>query len=299
MTRGPEIPVSVMSQSVQSRFLLVDGIRTHYLEAGAGFPVVLLHSGEYGASAQLSWEFNIDALAVHFRVIAPDWLGFGQTDKIVDFVAGTGRRVSHLRRLLETLDISEAFFAGSSFGASTLAREMARPDPDFPASGLVLSAGGGFVPDNEARREILDYDCTEEGMRRIVSVLFHDPQWADDTEYVRRRHQSSLAPGAWEATAAARFRSPVAPPRGNVGQPDTTQYDQIAVPTLVVGGGADKLREPGYAAKIAARIPDSRLQVYPDCGHLPHIERAAAFNELAVGFLLECLDRRCDCRPEA
>jgi 2-hydroxymuconate-semialdehyde hydrolase len=288
-----------MSESVRSRFLVVDGIRTHYLEAGAGFPVVLLHSGEYGANAQLSWEFNIDSLAAHFRVIAPDWLGFGQTDKIVDFVGGTARRVAHLRRVLEVLDISEAFFAGSSFGASTLAREIARPDPAFPAAALVLSAGGGFVPDNEARRAILDYDCTEEGMRRIVRVLFCDQQWAEDKAYVRRRHESSLAPGAWEATAAARFRSPVTPPRGNIGQPDTTQYEQIRCPTLVIAGGDDKLREPGYAAEIAARIPDARLQVYPGCGHLPHIERASAFNELAVAFLVECLGRRGDLGPRA
>ena len=75
-----------------SRYVDVDGVRTHYREAGSSPVVVLLHSGEFGACAELSWEFNIGPLARHFRVIAPDWLGFGQTDKVHDFTHGQARR---------------------------------------------------------------------------------------------------------------------------------------------------------------------------------------------------------------
>jgi pimeloyl-ACP methyl ester carboxylesterase len=281
-----------MSADVRSRFLVVDGIRTHYLECGDGYPVVLVHSGEYGASAELSWEYNIDALARHFRVVAPDWLGFGQTDKIFDFASGARRRVGHLRRFLDAMDITSAFFVGSSYGASTLAREAAGPKPVLPMEALVLSAGGGFVPNNQARRDIVDYDCTVESMRRIVSVLFTSPRWADDKEYVRRRYESSLTPGTWEATAAARFKSPVAAERSNIGQQDKTAYERITCPTLVVAGANDKLRMPGYADEMAARIPRSELHVYASCGHLPHIERADLFNEHTVRFLLACAEER-------
>jgi pimeloyl-ACP methyl ester carboxylesterase len=85
--------------------------------------------------------------------------------------------------------------------------------------------------------------------------------------------------------AAARFRSPVAPPRNAVGQPDTTPYEQIACPTLLVAGAEDPLREPGYAEQIAARIPDAVAIEYEQCGHLPHIEAAARFNEDVLSFL--------------
>ncbi len=68
--------------SVHSRYVMVDGIRTHYLEGGDGPAVVFLHSGEFGGCAELSWEYNIEAFAQHFHVIAPDWLGFGRTDAI-------------------------------------------------------------------------------------------------------------------------------------------------------------------------------------------------------------------------
>ena len=83
--------------SVHSRYVMVDGVRTHYLEAGDGPAVVLLHSGEFGGCAELSWEFNIVALAGHFRVLAPDWLGFGRTDKLFDFAHGRARGRGNVR----------------------------------------------------------------------------------------------------------------------------------------------------------------------------------------------------------
>jgi 2-hydroxymuconate-semialdehyde hydrolase len=279
------VAASAMSANVRSRVVIVDQIRTHYLEAGDGPAVVLLHSGEYGASAELSWEYTMDALAERFHVIAPDWLGFGYSAKLYDFESGSDRRVQHLRRFLETLDVGRAFFVGSSMGGSALSRQVSRTPPGFKARAIVLSAGGGFVPNNAARAEIVDYDCTPEGMRRIIRVLFHDDAWAADEEYVRRRFESALIVGAWEATAAARFRSPNSPPRTAEGQPDRTPYENIACPTLVIAGAADKLREPGYAGAIAARIPNSELRVYEACGHMPHIERAEQFNADVLAFL--------------
>ena len=62
---------------IRRRYINVDGIKTHYLEGGEGPVVVFLHSGEFGGCAELSWEFNLPAFAKHFRVVAPDWLGFG------------------------------------------------------------------------------------------------------------------------------------------------------------------------------------------------------------------------------
>jgi 2-hydroxymuconate-semialdehyde hydrolase len=281
-----------MPAKIRSRFVVVDDVRTHYLEAGDGYPVVLLHSGEFGASAELSWEYNIEALAERFRVIAPDWLGFGQTDKLYDFAKGSERRVRHMHRFLSAIDVQSAFFIGSSMGASVLARQVAARSGAFPAQAMVLSAGGGFVPNNSFRRDVVDYDCTMDSMRKIVSVLFDSRVWPADDEYVRRRYESSLASGAWEATAAARFRSPIAGPRTAEGQPDATPYESIDCPTLVVAGERDKLRQPGYADEIAARVPVSELRVYDDCGHLPHIEMAARFNTDALEFLGKCMENR-------
>ena len=114
-----------------SRYVDVGGIRTHYLEAGRGPTLVLLHSGEFGGCAELSWEHNIGAFAEHCRVIAPDWLGFGRTDKLYDFAQGHRRVLSHMAAFLREMRIYAADFVGNSMGGTFLARVAASPEPLF------------------------------------------------------------------------------------------------------------------------------------------------------------------------
>jgi 2-hydroxymuconate-semialdehyde hydrolase len=270
---------------IVSRFADVGGIRTHYLDGGDGPPLVLLHSGEFGASAELTWEHNLEGLAEHFRVIAPDWLGFGQTDKLYDFGSGSERRMRHLVAFLETLAIDRAHFAGVSMGGTALIREAAAPACRLPIERMVISSGGGFVPDNDARRRLLDYDGTPDAMRALLRANFSDPRWAEDDSYVARRVAASLAPGAWEVVNAARLKAPNVPPRSGFGAPDTVAYERIRVPTLLLVGEEDQLREPGYHLPLAERIPDVRAVVVPGAGHLHNIERADVFNREALAFL--------------
>ena len=100
----------------QHRTIVVGDIKTHFLEAGSGPDLVLLHGGEYGASAEITWRYNIDALAKTFHVVAPDTLGWGQTDKLYSFSDPAGLRIKHLQRFLESLGIAKAFFVGDNCG---------------------------------------------------------------------------------------------------------------------------------------------------------------------------------------
>lgn len=269
----------------ESRFIDVGGIRTHYLEAGEGPTVILLHSGEFGGCAELSWEHNIPALARRFHVVAPDWLGFGKTDKLYDFAQGHRRMLTHMVRFLETLGIAEADFIGNSMGGSFLCRVAASDQPIFPIRRMVLASGGGFAPDNPARRALLEYDCTRDAMRAILQAVFHDPAWAQDESYIERRHALTLEPGVWECAAAARFRSPAMAPPKEFGKADDTAYEKVSVPTLIVAGANDQLRLPGYADELHKRIVGSQLLVFDNCGHCPNIERADDFNTAVIDFL--------------
>src|SRR4051812_44323753 len=66
------------TQSSAGKEAIVYGMKIHYLEAGSGPVVVLLHG--LGGSSQ-NWAFNTDVLAQKFRVVVPDQLGFGRSDK--------------------------------------------------------------------------------------------------------------------------------------------------------------------------------------------------------------------------
>src|SRR6201996_5452546 len=121
--------------------MLVDGLTTSYLEAGEGDPVVLLHGGEFGGSAELGWERNIAALATRYRVLAPDMLGFGQSAKVVDFVDGRGMRIRHVARFCELLGIRSAHFVGNSMGAINLLTDATAQTPLLPVRSLSIVCG--------------------------------------------------------------------------------------------------------------------------------------------------------------
>ena len=266
---------------IESKFIDIEGLRTHYLEGGRGHPVVLLHSGEFGGCAELSWEFNAPALAEHFHVIAPDWLGFGESAKIFSFEDMRGLRVRHITGLLKALGIASAHFIGNSMGGGMLADVAAMAEPVWPVRKMILVGAGGFAPVNEARKILNSYDGTREHMKRVLlTVLAHSPL-REDEAYLEKRHRLSLIPGAWECTAAARFRRPGV----KTGERETTDYAAIEVPTLIVAGAKDPLREPGFGPKLQSEIPNSELMVFENSGHFPHIDEPGRFNEAAIGFL--------------
>ena len=278
---------------IESRYVEVEGIRTHYLEAGAGPTVVLLHSGEFGGAAEISWEYTLPALAPHFHVVAPDWLGFGHTDKLYDFGDARGRVYRHMQRFVQVMGIERADFIGNSMGGTNLVDMAAREPSPLPIRSLVLASGGGFTPLTPERQTLLAYDGSAEAMRALLRAMLHDPKWSEDEAYVARRQALATLPGAWECAAAARIKSPAAAAAAAAaaggaiafGKPDTIRYENIAVRTLIVAGAEDRLREPGYALGLGRRIPRSEVHVLERCGHCPNIEMSERFNTLVVDFL--------------
>jgi pimeloyl-ACP methyl ester carboxylesterase len=281
---------SRLPAGVQGRFVEVDGIRTYYLEAMPADrdprdlePVVLVHSGEFGARAELSWRWNVAELGRHFHVYAPDLAGFGWTERLYSFSDPTGLRVRHLRRFMEILAIGPAHFIGNSFGGSLTLAVAAAERPAWPIRSIVAVSGGGHAPDNDARKVLTGYNGARDEMREILKVLFFDERWWSE-EMVEERWRSSREPGVWEACAASRL-APEGQVRGfRVERPD---YGTIRCPVLVVAGEHDRLRLPGYWKELQAQIPRSAVKVFERARHCAHIEHAAAFNELAIGFLKE------------
>ncbi|WP_374159303.1 alpha/beta fold hydrolase [Mycobacterium sp. G7A2] len=262
--------------------VLVDGLVTGYLEAGQGDSVVLLHGGEFGANARIGWERTIEALAARYRVLAPDMLGFGESAKVVDFTDGRGMRIRHLARFCEVVGVDSAHFVGNSMGAINILVDATSEAPVLPVRSIVAICGGGEIQRNEHVSALYDYDATLGGMRKIVTALFHDASYPADESYVRRRYDSSIAPGAWESLAAARFRRPGLEPPNT---PSSARaYERITVPALVVEGGADKLLPKGWAAEIAGQIEHGCSVVIDRAGHCPQIEQPDVVNALLLDF---------------
>lgn len=264
--------------------VLVDGLETSFLEAGSGEPLVLLHGGEFGGEAEICWEATIPALALHFRVLAPDLLGFGQTAKIVDFVDGRMRRLRHLARFIELVGAVGAPCVGNSMGGMLLLFDAASDRPLLTPRRLVTINGGGALTSSEHMAALFDYDGSTEAMRKIVTALFHQEKWSRDDAYVERRRTNSLAPGAWEAVAAARFRRPTA--RQDARVASGIAYHRITTPALIVAGEADKIKPFGWWTELTDQMAGAQVALIPDAGHCPQLENPALVNQVLTDFLL-------------
>ena len=271
-------------------YVSVDGIRTHYFEAGAEHrgkrpTILLLHSAEFGGCAEFTWEYNLPALGREFHVLAPDHLGFGLPDKIFDFGGQFDKRIAHIRRFIETMCVDRVHVMGSSMSGGLSLTVAARQRPDWPFASLTVCSGGGESPDNDARKVLNTYDGAREHMRRIVDVMFVDKKWANDAAYIDRRVEMANIPGAWEATAAARFKAPFRAASGWKGDRETIDYSAIKVPVLVFAGRHDPLRAPGYTDGFVPQIPNARLHVFESAAHMGNIECADEFNGRVLKFL--------------
>jgi 2-hydroxymuconate-semialdehyde hydrolase len=265
------------------REILVDGIETSFLEAGSGPIVILLHGGEFGGEAEVCWEATIPALARHYRVLAPDLLGFGRTAKLVDFVDGRMRRLRHLARFIEIMEATTAPCVGNSMGGMLLLFDAASQQPLLNPRKIVTIAGGGALTESPHTEALFSYDGSFAGMRKIVEALFHGERWHTDDAYIARRRSSSLAPGAWEAVAAARFRRPkeLQDPR----PPSSIEYGRISADTLIIAGEQDKIKPFGWWQELTAQMATTKVVLIPDAGHCPQLEMPEKVNEALIDFL--------------
>lgn len=265
--------------------ILIDGLETSYLEAGSGPPVLLLHGGEFGGEAEICWEATIPALARHFRVLAPDLLGFGRTAKVIDFVDGRQRRIRHFARFVESMDAVGAPCVGNSMGGMLLLFDAASPSPLLAPRKIVSINGGGALTESEHTEALFAYDGSTEAMRKVVEALFHNPAWYQDDAYVKRRRASSLTAGAWEAVAAARFRRPKALQESR--PPSGIAYARIATDALIIAGEQDKIKPTGWWEELTGQMTNARAVIVPDAGHCPQIEQPDLVNAALIDFLLD------------
>ena len=275
-----------LPEGVKSKFIRVGDVYTHYLEAKPSeggeqlAPILLVHSGEFGARAEFSWRYNIAELGKHFHVVAPDMVGFGRTDLVHNFTDPVGFRAGHLRRFLDTLSIGPVHLIGNSFGGGLVLQMAAKQEWGFQVRSAVVVSGGGKAPDNDARKVITGYNGKREEMREILRVLFYDERWwADDL--LEERWQASREPGVWEACAVARLA-----PKGEVRgfRPVRPDYGKIRCPVFIIGGADDLLRYPTYVEELKGEILGSGAKVFERSRHCSHIEHAEAFNHLAIDF---------------
>src|ERR1051326_8442663 len=265
------------------------GFKLHYLEAGKGAPVILLH-GLGGDGSR--WGPNIEPLAKDFHVFALDQIGFGQSDKpLANY--HTGMLAEFLVDFIKAVGLQKASLVGNSMGAGVALYTAAK----FPAvvDKIVLADGGGFrtssprsaeasrsdeapappmTPEAQRRRQ-LQNSVTREETREFFKILFHDKSLVTD-----KMVDDQLAMRLRSAFTITKMQEAGA--RGSLSEVDVPA---VKAPTMIVWGKYDELANPAGADRLAATIPGSRKVIIDNCGHMPQIEKAAEFNQLVKDFL--------------
>jgi pimeloyl-ACP methyl ester carboxylesterase len=255
------------------------GYKMHYLEAGRGEPVILLH-GSGGEGAR--WMPQIRSLSSDFRIIAIDHIGFGQSDKPLT-TYHSGVFAGFLLGFMKAIGVPRATLMGQSLGAA-VALDFAVHHPDM-VQRLVLVDGGGFrSPSDPPRSAAPDWHSrqianagTLEESREYLEKLYYNHEFVTD-ELVEHNLVLRLRSGyTAESMQTAADRG--------LGGVTEAEVRAITAPTLLVWGANDPLSSLATADKLNAAIKGSRKVVFDQAGHYPFLEHAQKFNSLVLEFL--------------
>ena len=272
------------------RWCSVRGVRTRAHVSGDGPPVVLLHG--LGRSLE-DWSETVDALAARCRVIAPDLIGFGYTDKPRGpyTLAGLAHFVGDLLDALsETRPVS---LVGNSLGGA-VAQTFAAVRPER-ARRLVLVASAGFGREVTLALRLVTVPGLGELLMKpsrrnaehTVRSLFYDPAFATESR-IDQALELAQQPGA--AHAFLSTTRALGTPFGVRAAWRADLSRRLAaekLPTLIIWGENDLILPAAHLPEAAKLYPHARTHLFRETGHLPQLERSNAFNTLVSDFLSE------------
>lgn len=266
-----------MLHEIRSRYVMANGVRTHYWEAGNEQPVIVaLHGGGAGSSGLAGMGPLLERLGGDARVIAPDSVGgFGLTDPYAPVPYGLMTRVQHTADVIDALCLPKVSLIGNSQGAWTAA-QYAILHPDRVEKLVLISsltiANSLNIPQRptEALKALNDYDGSREGMRRILQALIIDPKRITD-KLIDERQAAAMRPGALDSFKA--FGRASAALRQNplmALQNDMTRSLPLltkTIPTIFIWGDSDTFALPETGREIAKHVPDAKFHWVPGAGH--------------------------------
>lgn len=270
---NPEIAHSVVA----------NGIRTNYHDAGTGEPVLMIHGSGPGVSAWANWRLSIPELSRRFRVVAPDMVGFGYSERPQGIRYKLDTWVAQAVGLLDALGIDQASVVGNSFGGA-VALALAIRHPHRVKRLVLMGSVGVSFPITEGLDAVWGYQPSVENMRALLDIFAYDRNLVND-ELAQMRYKASIQPGFQES-----FSSMFPAPRQDGVEMMASPIEdirKIGHQTLVIHGREDKVIPLSNSYELLQAIPNAQLHVFGKCGHWTQIEHAARFSRLVGDFLGE------------
>jgi pimeloyl-ACP methyl ester carboxylesterase len=267
------------------RFITIDGERLYCHVQGSGNPVLLVHG--LGLSSY-TWRRNIEALSQNFTVYAPDLRGFGKSDKPDKRGYSLDHHRRMLKKLLDYFDLRKIDYIGSSMGGE-IGLRLAMTNPER-IKRLVLIASSGYrdefprvlrwlshlpcsLIEPWVRRRIL----TEPAIRSSIMGAYYRENAVSEEEI-----QAMAAPVLEKGSPRAYLRLLREFDFGR----EKANYAHIMHPALILAGSHDIVIPLEHLRRLHRELPNSKLVVIPESGHMLHEEKWQDVNQLILNFLM-------------
>lgn len=260
---------------LKENFVLIDEHKIRYLESGSGDKTMILIHG-LGASAE-RWAFVVPYFEEHFRVIAPDVIGFGQSDKpLVDYTPEFFS--DFLEKFYKKLGIVNCILVGSSLGGQ-IAADFASKNNHLVEK-LVLVSPAGIMKDSTPALDAY-----------IMAALYPNEDTAKNAFEVMGGRTKKVTPEIVKGfvermqlpNAKMAFMSTLLGLKN--AEVITEKLKNISCPSLIIWGEFDPVIPSDYAEEFEKAISDSKVIKIKNCGHTPYVEKPDEFAEHVLLFL--------------
>jgi pimeloyl-ACP methyl ester carboxylesterase len=232
-------------------------VAVRMFRGGSGRTLIFFH----GAGGFPGWIPFLEQLSAQYDVLAPEHPGFGMSDNPV-FIRNVPDLAMHYLDVLDGLDAERVHLVGHSLGGWVAAELAVRNSSRLASVSLIapagirvkgVPAGDNFIwsPEEAAHNLFYERSFAEQMLARVPT---------EQEVELQLKNRFMAARLGWE-------------PRWF--NPDLERWlHRVRVPTLVLWGADDRLLPSRYAGLWGERVPDASVEVIPQCGHLPHVEKA-------------------------
>jgi abhydrolase domain-containing protein 6 len=276
---GPLVALNRGLSGLSERIVTVGGHRIHYLEGGEGETVLLLH----GIFAEKDhWVEFSRQLTPHYRVIALDLPGFGESSRFDHQSYGYPEQVQRLHGLVQQLKLGSVHLAGNSMGG-TLAALYAIEHPEQVRSVAFIGAPHGI---RSARPSEADFRI-ESGEIPLIAASAHEFERMLDMLFVERPFlpRPILHDAERKALAGAAGNVRIWNEQRQHADLLHRQLHRLSHPTLALWGAQDRIFDVSGAEVVESILPEQQMHVMPGTGHLPMMERPRESASLYLSFL--------------
>lgn len=272
-TKIPEIANSIKTGSFDTNY--------HDYSKDKGNPVVLIHGSGPGVTSWANWGKVMPKLSENRRVLAPDMVGFGYTQRPDGIKYSMDGWVQQTIDFLDAMGLDKVDLVGNSFGGA-LAMAVAILYPNRIRRLVLMGSMGVDFPITDGLDTAWGYTPSFENMEELLKLFVSDEGLIND-ELVKSRFEASTQTGFQES-----FSSMFPAPRYNSVK-EMAKYEsripEIQHETLIIHGREDKVIPTFTSERIFKLISNAQLHIFGHCGHWTQIEQNAKFVQQVDMFL--------------